>query len=368
MKWIACISVVSLLALLCSGAITQATSEEPLARARTNAASIDDPVPVGAPDVDSSEILCSDVNGDGRTYTVSDIVHLVRYISGIAHAAAPLENSDVDLCGSVNMSDLALYLQFFVWGMLVDICQPTEECYLPSGANEVTLGCPIEIPVNSMDSFPLPIYVTNDTHIVAFSLGFRYDSDDIEIVSLDTTGSILPPNWRVAAVSPSDSDYVFAVPDSNMILIMCFADIPEYQYLSPQEDGLLTTLWLRAKPGAAEQIVDFDSAFVQPAGEFILSVVGKGSIRPTYTDCGTSDVILFDYICGDADGSGDVDVDDVVIMLQCIFVDCLGTPIEQLDTDCSGDFDIDDVVYLILYIFAGGNAPCDIDGDSVPDC
>jgi hypothetical protein len=368
MKWITCILAVSLSAQLCSGATIQVPFEQPAAQTGTDAAGINDPVPVGAPDVDSSEILCSDVNGDGRVYTIGDIVHLVRYISGIAHAVAPLENSDVDLCGSVNMSDLALYLQFFVWGLVVPICQPTEECYLPTGANEVTLGCPIEIPVYSTDSFPLPIYITNDTDLVAMSLGFRYDSDDIEIVHLDTTGSVLPPGWRVAAVSPKDSNYVFTVPDSNMILIVCFADVPEYQYLSPQEGGLLTTMWLRAKQGAAEQNVDFDSAFVPPAGEFIFSPVGKGSIRPTYTDCGTSDVILFDYVCGDADGSGEVDVDDIVLMIQCIFADCWGIPIEQLDADCSGDFDIDDVVYLILYIFAGGNAPCDTDGDSVPDC
>ena len=38
------------------------------------------------------------------------------------------------------------------------------------------------------------------------------------------------------------------------------------------------------------------------------------------------------------------------------------------DSDCSGDVDIDDVVYLIAYIFSGGPAPCDTDGDSVPDC
>jgi hypothetical protein len=33
------------------------------------------------------------------------------------------------------------------------------------------------------------------------------------------------------------------------------------------------------------------------------------------------------------------------------------------DSDCS-----DDVVYLISYIFSGGPAPCDTDGDGVPDC
>ena len=43
-------------------------------------------------------------------------------------------------------------------------------------------------------------------------------------------------------------------------------------------------------------------------------------------------------------------------------------PYESCDTDCSGDVDIDDVVYTIAYIFSGGSAPCDTDGDGVPDC
>gem|GEM_PF-4228364 len=38
------------------------------------------------------------------------------------------------------------------------------------------------------------------------------------------------------------------------------------------------------------------------------------------------------------------------------------------DADWSGAVDIDDVVWLINYIFSGGYAPCDTDGDGVPDC
>jgi len=43
-------------------------------------------------------------------------------------------------------------------------------------------------------------------------------------------------------------------------------------------------------------------------------------------------------------------------------------PIEAGDANCSGDVDIDDAVYLIGYIFSGGNSPCDPNGDEVPDC
>ena|GEM_PF-1154067 len=65
------------------------------------------------------------------------------------------------------------------------------------------------------------------------------------------------------------------------------------------------------------------------------------------------------YVNGDADRSGDVDIDDVVYLIAYIFTG--GPPPDPLgagDADCSYDVDIDDVVYLIAYIFSGGPAPC----------
>jgi hypothetical protein len=74
-------------------------------------------------------------------------------------------------------------------------------------------------------------------------------------------------------------------------------------------------------------------------------------------------------LCGDADGSQDVDIDDVVYLIAYIFSGGPSpNPYESGDADCSGDVDIDDVVWLIAYIFSGGYSPCDIDGDEVPDC
>jgi subtilisin family serine protease len=76
-----------------------------------------------------------------------------------------------------------------------------------------------------------------------------------------------------------------------------------------------------------------------------------------------------DYVCGDADGSGAVDIDDVVYLIAYIFsAGPAPDPLEAGDADCSGGVDIDDAVYLITYIFAGGNSPCDTDGDETPDC
>jgi hypothetical protein len=64
------------------------------------------------------------------------------------------------------------------------------------------------------------------------------------------------------------------------------------------------------------------------------------------------------YVPGDADGSSDVDIDDVVYLIGYIFSGGPAPdPLETGDADCSDDVDIDDVVYLINYIFAGGPAP-----------
>ena len=92
--------------------------------------------------------------------------------------------------------------------------------------------------------------------------------------------------------------------------------------------------------------------------------------NPSQADSDQDDVgDACDYVCGDADGSEDVDIDDVVFLISYIFASGPEPdPVEAGDADCSGGIDIDDVVYLIAYIFSGGNAPCDTDGDEVPDC
>ena len=70
-------------------------------------------------------------------------------------------------------------------------------------------------------------------------------------------------------------------------------------------------------------------------------------------------VEVVSYVAGDADGSGEVDIDDVVYLISYIFSGGPEPdPMEAGDADSSGDIDIDDVVYLINYIFSGGPPPC----------
>ena len=104
---------------------------------------------------------------------------------------------------------------------------------------------------------------------------------------------------------------------------------------------------------------------------FEVSDVGEGSVVEAGLDDFTVNILQCQepYLCGDADGSDEVDIDDVVYLIQYIFAQGPAPePLESGDADCSGEVDIDDVVYLITYIFSSGPAPCDPDGDEIPDC
>jgi hypothetical protein len=88
-----------------------------------------------------------------------------------------------------------------------------------------------------------------------------------------------------------------------------------------------------------------------------------------YCGADTLSFMVAVYVCGDANSSSEVDIDDVVYLINYIFSGGLPPdPIESGDANCAGGVDIDDVVWLIAYIFSGGNAPCDTDGDAVSDC
>ena len=83
---------------------------------------------------------------------------------------------------------------------------------------------------------------------------------------------------------------------------------------------------------------------------------------PANNSCGVligSEPVGCSYVCGNANGEGNVDIVDAVYLIVYIFAG--GDPPVPLaagDADCSGGVDISDAVYLIKYIFAGGPKPC----------
>ncbi len=66
-------------------------------------------------------------------------------------------------------------------------------------------------------------------------------------------------------------------------------------------------------------------------------------------------------IYGDVDGSGRINIADVIYLIGYIFQGG-ANPIDPYhgDMDCDGSHDLGDAIYLLNYIFAGGPAPCGI--------
>ncbi len=303
--------------------------------------------------------ICGDTNDDG-VVNISDAVYLIGYL--FKGGPDPLGDADFDQCGSINMSDV-IYLFDYVFKGGPAPCAGSVDCILPTGTNTITLGCPTEVP-NTVDSFSVPVYLTSDTLVSGFSFGFAYNSSEIEISSIEQTGTILS-NGFILNLAPNPAD--------NNFKIYMFTLAPDLEPLDPQENGLLFKLWFRVHGGASAQEIDIDtfSAFPGPDIEFILSAEGGGTIRPNYSDCGTSDIIITgeSYICGDANSDGEVNIVDAVYIVRYVFTGGYAPePMAAGDANCDDIINVSDVVWLINYIFMGGNLPCDLDGDGLPDC
>jgi hypothetical protein len=75
------------------------------------------------------------------------------------------------------------------------------------------------------------------------------------------------------------------------------------------------------------------------------------------------------YICGDANRDFTVNVSDAAWLVNYVFAGGGSPdPYEAGDANCDGLCNISDAVWLINYVFVGGKQPCDLDGDTIPDC
>ena len=64
------------------------------------------------------------------------------------------------------------------------------------------------------------------------------------------------------------------------------------------------------------------------------------------------------FIQGDANGNGEVHIEDIVYLMNCLFLGGSSPrPLEAGDANCDEVVDIGDLVYLINYLFLGGPPP-----------
>lgn len=149
-------------------------------------------------------------------------------------------------------------------------------------ANIIRLGCPIDKPVVNGDSVGIPVYITNDLAVGGFSLGFSYNSNDVEVTSVQAGPAL--------ATGGSGNFLRQFKPAENKVLTGWINFTPELPLEVHLTEALLMTLWVRIPIGTPAQCVDFDSAFVAPAGAFVIAPQDGGAINVDYADCGTAEL------------------------------------------------------------------------------
>lgn len=104
----------------------------------------------------------------------------------------------------------------------------------------------------------------------------------------------------------------------------------------------------------------FWDASSRPKGPYMLAAVAiDAANHVSESICAFRLKCESDYLPGDANASGALDIDDIIYLIGYIFQGGPApNPIETGDNNCSDAVDVDDIVYLIAYIFQGGPSPC----------
>jgi hypothetical protein len=147
--------------------------------------------------------------------------------------------------------------------------------------NKVVVDCPTAVPAPDGDSVGIPIYFSNDVELGGLSIGFHYNSDDVECTSIDYSGSY----W----IDSHGFQSPLYLPDQNMVLVG-WVDFSGSQAIPIQDGGLMCVLWFQIPAGTSPQCVDIDSTFVPPAGDFLFALTDGSDLIPNYYDCGAGDI------------------------------------------------------------------------------
>ena len=176
-------------------------------------------------------------------------------------------------------------------------------------------------------------------------------------------GGGLPGRLRVVA---QNSEGTWHPLESDSVLVA-----NRWQHAVGVWDGDSLRLYYNGQQVASRYLASFTPGPHSPQDLYIGSEKGScqffdGLIdevkiyRRAFTSNEINEEFQSGFVCGDADVSGEVDIDDVVYLIAYIFSGGPEpAPYESGDVDCSGGVDIDDVVYLIAYIFSGGPPPCE---------
>jgi hypothetical protein len=215
---------------------------------------------------------CGDVDGDNILNFV-DVGALFAYLQDVTFTPSNIDSGNVDGSCLINVADVS-YLADYLFGGPPLMCADTATCTYPdSPGNSVAVGQPPYTVYPGGDSMAIPIYFSNSSTLYGLSLGFHYSSTDIEITSVDWTGSAAQGEiGHGSAFDTSVNDFlIFDVGDSWGVTS------------SPQQGGLLAILNAQILSGNPEQeFLALEPVFYPRGGDFIFVPSSMSPIRPSF--------------------------------------------------------------------------------------
>ncbi|MBU1319661.1 MAG: agmatine deiminase family protein [candidate division Zixibacteria bacterium] len=208
----------------------------------------------------------------------------------------------------------------------------------------------------SLDAEDVPlnaVFEDNGNGTGSFDFSPDYDqAGDYNVRFIASDGSLA--DTELVTITVADYNFPPSIIEPDTLLCLALGQFGYYPEISDPDDTEHTITY-SLYPGWMS--VSNDS-IVGQAPDY----ADTSSFRVNVSDgvsSDSADVSLVVYVCGDADGSGSPDIDDVVFLIAYIFSGGPApNPLAQGDADCSGAIDIDDAVYLVTYIFSGGPVPC----------
>jgi len=290
--------------------------------------------------------MCGDADGNG-VLNVLDISRIINYLMLGALPGGPLENSDVDGCGSINIADPAYLAQYLYVKDARIPCDPSVICNPPVGNNSIAFGTPQSYIAEEDSIIALvPIYVTTDVPLVGFSAAIGYTAKEIIMLSVEQGSSVFPAS--------SIFEAEFRTADKQIVLYgICLNKAME-----PKTCGLLATLRILVPPGYPLENLDFSFISTTPSWELLFAPLGGGTLTPTVEVCGKGSPNICDIYCGDANSDGNINIKDIAFIISYLYK-AGPAPIQPVEADVnnSGAIELLDVSHMVRYLYKGGTPP-----------
>jgi hypothetical protein len=199
-------------------------------------------------------------------------------------------------------------------------------------------------------SFKVDVNLFNDEDLAAneMCLGWNSQGGDMRCDSVIFTGT------RVASVAGRYAQ----IDNTNKAVHLGFTVL--LGDMLPPGSGLFCKLYFSVAGGIPNQVITIDkSTRCRPSSAFIEVLPDANSLAPQFAKGTVVITTVCQYIRGDANGDGHIDVGDVVFLVNHIFK--LGpapNPLIRGDANCDNNINVGDPVYLLNYIFKMGPAPC----------